>query len=85
MPTQEEVDKAWKDWTPIDMIIYEECILCKKSYIWLELIIKVPEWVSMCVKCCEKYPDNKKYWWKKWWFFKYIVWEWIIDLPIADK
>ncbi len=85
MVTKEEVDKAWESWDELNLVIYEECLLCKKSYLWCKLLIKIPESVSLCEECAKKHKDNKKYWGKLWGRYSYIIGEWFIDLPYVNR
>ncbi len=62
-PTREQIANV-KDWDSFLVSVNEECILCWYKEYWGILIVKLPEMVSQCPDCAEKYPDTKnKYCW----------------------
>lgn len=71
--TKEQAQNA-KKWERYEVDILEECILCwYNQYNWI-LIIKIPEMVSQCISCAEKYPDDNTKW-----RAIYIIWSWFIE------
>ena len=61
--TKEQAQNA-KEWERYEVTMIEECILCWYNEYWGILIVKLPEMVSQCIHCAEKYPDTKnKYCW----------------------
>ena len=72
-PTKEQIAelREKKEW--FDLTIDEKCILCGKGNYWDVHIIKIPEWVEMCLDCSEKHRDDKVYTGIEWWRASYIV------------
>lgn len=61
--TKEQAQNA-KEWERYEVTMIEECILCWYKEYWWILLTKIPEMVSQCIPCAEKYPDTKnKYCW----------------------
>lgn len=53
----------------ITIQIPDNCLTCDKSFWFNEaIVIKVPEWATFCLECCEKYPDSNIYTDWNWWF-----------------
>jgi len=78
MLTKKEVERAFDTWEDILIEVSEKCIICNKWEYWEVMILKIPEGVLQCLKCAEKYPDNKIYKWVEWWWNIYKIWYWII-------
>lgn len=78
-PTKEQIDKLWENEEWFDLTIDEKCIMCNKWSYGDIHIVKIPEWVEMCLDCSPKYRDNKTYTWKEWGWGVYKIWEWFID------
>lgn len=68
--TKEQAQNA-KEWEQFEVDMIEECILCWYKEYWGILLTKIPEMVSQCIACAEKYPDdNSKC------RAVYIIWHW---------
>lgn len=53
--------------------IQKECVLCNIKYQWNQIMYtKLPENVSFCEKCFNRFTDTNKYTWNECW----IVTEW---------
>jgi len=78
-PTKEDVDKSFTEGTVLEIDFKEECITCGFKEYWWILITKIPEMVSFCIKCSEKYSDEKQYEWKEGFWTLYEIWNWFIS------
>jgi len=58
----------------VNKFFQKHCDWCKKRFVNGEpIVIKVPELIYFCDKCCEKYPDEKVYPIQEWWVG--TIWE----------
>ena len=71
--TKEQAQNA-KEWERYEVTMIEECILCWYKEYWGILLTKIPEMVSQCIPCLEKYEDTKSKW--RW---VYIIWSWFVE------
>lgn len=67
MPTKQEVQESWDNWTDLCVTLREKCIMCNKGSYWDIHLLKIPEWVEFCLDCWEKHKDDKVYQWFEWW------------------
>lgn len=62
MPTKEYIDHAVDTEWGFFFTPSEKCILCDKWSYGEMHVIKLPEWVEMCLDCCDKHPDEFSRW-----------------------
>lgn len=65
--------------TPEQHRCMEKCIICDKWDGRRPLVVKIPEFVSFCLDCCDKHADDTVYDLKEWWWGIYRPWEWFLD------